>query len=179
MVKIGLRLKSLTGYTDGLIDFLVLAFSLFASAEQIPNGISNDFELGSFFKLFNFLLPQGKMHYQHFWLGIEIWVESNYRFSDWILCCRFGECRRCLGGREGGIFVPMLTLIIGFDPKTSTAISKCMIISAAGANVYYNLKLRHPILDLPIIDYDLALLLQPMLSLGISIGVGLNILFAE
>lgn len=26
----------------------------------------------------------------------------------------------------GGIFVPMLTLIIGFDPKTSTAISKCM-----------------------------------------------------
>ena len=27
----------------------------------------------------------------------------------------------------GGIFVPMLTLIIGFDPKTSTAISKCKI----------------------------------------------------
>ncbi|XP_010314287.2 sulfite exporter TauE/SafE family protein 3 isoform X2 [Solanum lycopersicum] len=79
----------------------------------------------------------------------------------------------------GGIFVPMLTLIIGFDPKTSTAISKCMITGAAGATVYYNLKLRHPILDLPIIDYDLALLLQPMLLLGISIGVVLNILFAE
>lgn len=25
----------------------------------------------------------------------------------------------------GGIFVPMLTLIIGFDQKSSTAISKC------------------------------------------------------
>lgn len=25
----------------------------------------------------------------------------------------------------GGIFVPMFTLIIGFDPKTSTALSKC------------------------------------------------------
>lgn len=25
----------------------------------------------------------------------------------------------------GGIFVPMLSLIIGFDPKSSTAISKC------------------------------------------------------
>ncbi|KAM3247908.1 hypothetical protein P3L10_009675 [Capsicum annuum] len=71
MVKIGLRLKALAGYADGLIGFLVLAFSLFASAEQIPNGISNDFELGSFFKLFNFLLPQGKMHYQHFWLELE------------------------------------------------------------------------------------------------------------
>jgi uncharacterized membrane protein YfcA len=28
----------------------------------------------------------------------------------------------------GGIFVPMLTLIIGFDPKSSTAISKCKYI---------------------------------------------------
>lgn len=28
----------------------------------------------------------------------------------------------------GGIFVPMLTLIIGFDPKSSTAISKCGLI---------------------------------------------------
>jgi len=27
----------------------------------------------------------------------------------------------------GGIFVPMLSLIIGFDPKSSTAISKCKI----------------------------------------------------
>lgn len=25
----------------------------------------------------------------------------------------------------GGIFVPMLSLVIGFDPKSSTAISKC------------------------------------------------------
>lgn len=25
----------------------------------------------------------------------------------------------------GGIFVPVLTLIIGFDPKSSTAVSKC------------------------------------------------------
>jgi len=27
----------------------------------------------------------------------------------------------------GGIFVPMLSLIIGFDPKSATAISKCKI----------------------------------------------------
>lgn len=27
----------------------------------------------------------------------------------------------------GGIFVPMLTLIIGFDAKSSTALSKCKI----------------------------------------------------
>ncbi|KAK8566273.1 hypothetical protein V6N12_059803 [Hibiscus sabdariffa] len=79
----------------------------------------------------------------------------------------------------GGFFVPMLTLIIGFDPKSSTAISKCMIMGAAGSTVYYNLRLRHPTLEMPLIDYDLALLFQPMLMLGISIGVTLNILFAD
>jgi uncharacterized membrane protein YfcA len=30
-------------------------------------------------------------------------------------------------GSVGGIFVPMLPLIIGFDPKSSTATSKCNI----------------------------------------------------
>lgn len=54
-----------------------------------------------------------------------------------------------------------------------------MITGAAGATVYYNLKLRHPTLNLPIIDYDLALLFQPMLVLGISIGVALNVMFAD
>ncbi|KAJ8560062.1 hypothetical protein K7X08_004120 [Anisodus acutangulus] len=79
----------------------------------------------------------------------------------------------------GGIFVPMLTLVIGFDPKTSTAISKCMVTGAAGATDYYNIKQRHPTMDMPVIDYNPALLFQPMLLLGISMGVVLNVLFAE
>ncbi|CAN0907091.1 Sulfite exporter TauE/SafE family protein 3 [Linum grandiflorum] len=79
----------------------------------------------------------------------------------------------------GGIFVPMLTLIIGFDPKSATAISKCMITGAAVATVVYNLKLRHPSLDLPIVEYDLVLLIQPVLLLGISIGVTFNVIFPD
>ena len=54
-----------------------------------------------------------------------------------------------------------------------------MITGAAAATVYYNLKLRHPTLEMPMIDYNLALLFQPMLVLGISIGVSLNVVFAE
>ena len=54
-----------------------------------------------------------------------------------------------------------------------------MIMGAAGSAVYYNLQLRHPTLDIPIIDYDLALLFQPMLMLGISIGVVFNVIFAD
>lgn len=54
-----------------------------------------------------------------------------------------------------------------------------MIMGAAASTVYYNLKLRHPTLDLPIIDYDLVLLIMPMLMLGISIGVVFNVIFAD
>lgn len=54
-----------------------------------------------------------------------------------------------------------------------------MIMGAAVSSVYYNLKLRHPTIDIPIIDYDLALLIQPMLMLGISLGVALNVIFAD
>lgn len=54
-----------------------------------------------------------------------------------------------------------------------------MIMGAAVSTVHYNLKLRHPTLNMPIIDYDLAVLIQPMLLLGSSIGVIFNLVFAE
>ncbi|XP_010314282.2 sulfite exporter TauE/SafE family protein 3 isoform X1 [Solanum lycopersicum] len=172
MAKIG---KTLTGYVVGVI---VLAFALFVCAEEIVanGGTNDDFESSYFFKIFKILLHKAKLHYQHFWPELEFGWRVIVGSVIGFFAAAFGSVGG-VGG--GGIFVPMLTLIIGFDPKTSTAISKCMITGAAGATVYYNLKLRHPILDLPIIDYDLALLLQPMLLLGISIGVVLNILFAE
>ncbi|KAK7285685.1 hypothetical protein RJT34_20463 [Clitoria ternatea] len=48
-------------------------------------------------------------------------------------------------------------------------------MGVAGSTVYYNQRLRHPTLDMPAIDYDLALLLQPMLMQGISIGDAFNV----
>ncbi|KAK2968649.1 hypothetical protein RJ640_012492 [Escallonia rubra] len=52
-------------------------------------------------------------------------------------------------------------------------------MGAAASTVYYDLKLRYPTLDMPIIDYDLALLIQPMLMLGLRIGVAFNVIFAD
>ncbi|KZV31638.1 hypothetical protein F511_00442 [Dorcoceras hygrometricum] len=52
-------------------------------------------------------------------------------------------------------------------------------MGAAISTVYYNLKLRHPTIEMPIIDYDLAVLIQPMLMMGISIGVTFNVIFAD
>lgn len=77
----------------------------------------------------------------------------------------------------GGIFVPMLTLIVGFDTKSAAALSKCMIMGASASSVWYNLRVRHPCREVPILDYDLALLFQPMLMLGITIGVALSVVF--
>ncbi|KAI3969840.1 hypothetical protein MKX01_038308 [Papaver californicum] len=112
----------------------------------------------------------------------QVWpdMEFSWRMVVGTIVGFLGAALGCVGGvGGGGIFVPMLTLIIGFDPKSSTAISKCMIMGAAGSTVYYNLRLRHPTLNLPIIDYDLVMLFQPMLMLGISIGVTFNIMMAD
>lgn len=42
------------------------------------------------------------------------------------------------GAGGGGIFVPMLTLIVGFDQKSSTALSKCSypISNAVSSSVF-------------------------------------------
>ncbi|KAG6591659.1 Sulfite exporter TauE/SafE family protein 3 [Cucurbita argyrosperma subsp. argyrosperma] len=124
----------------------------------------------------NFLWQSDRTGYHHVWPEMEFGWQIVLGSVIGFLGAAFGSVGG-VGG--GGIYVPMLSLIIGFDPKSSTAISKCMIMGASVSTVYYNLKLRHPTLDLPIIDYDLVLLIMPMLMLGISIGVVFNVIFAD
>lgn len=137
---------------------------------------SEQVESSLMMKVVNFLWQKGQLGYTHTWPDLKF----GWRIVVGSIIGFFGAAFGSVGGvGGGGIFVPMLTLIIGFDAKSSTAISKCMITGAAASTVYYNLKLRHPTLDLPIIDYDLALLFQPVLVLGISIGVAFNVIFAD
>ncbi|KAL5209615.1 hypothetical protein ABZP36_005238 [Zizania latifolia] len=77
----------------------------------------------------------------------------------------------------GGVFVPMLNLVVGFDTKSAAALSKCMIMGASASSVWYNLQVSHPTKEAPVIDYKLSLLFQPMLMLGITIGVELSVIF--
>ncbi|XP_068334540.1 sulfite exporter TauE/SafE family protein 3-like [Pyrus communis] len=127
-------------------------------------------------RMLNFLWQKGRLGYEHVWPEMKF----DWRIVVGTIIGFIGAAFGTVGGvGGGGFFVPMLTLIIGFDEKSSTAISKCMITGGAAATVFYNLRLRHPTLDLPIIDYDLALLVQPMLMLGISIGVSFNVIFAN
>ncbi|PKA64334.1 hypothetical protein AXF42_Ash009555 [Apostasia shenzhenica] len=166
------------------IPLIFLLASSLASAERalnprmkvVPVATDEAEEPRILARILGFLWQADGSGYQHVWpplkFGWKIVVGSIIGF--------FGAAFGSVGGvGGGGIFVPMLTLIIGFDPKSSTALSKCMITGAAASTVYYNLRLRHPALDTPLIDYDLALLFQPMLMLGISIGVIFNVIFPD
>nr|DAD40697.1 TPA_asm: hypothetical protein HUJ06_015020 [Nelumbo nucifera] len=153
------------------------------AAERLLRGVDQQVlvekeirEDGYMVRLINLLRQNENSTYHHVWPEMKL----EWRLVLGSIIGFFGAALGSVGGvGGGGIFVPMLTLIIGFDAKSSTAISKCMIMGAAGSAVYYNLRIRHPTLDLPVIDFDLALLFQPMLMLGISIGVAFNVIFAE
>ncbi|KAL6285695.1 hypothetical protein ACE6H2_010085 [Prunus campanulata] len=119
---------------------------------------------------------QSPLGYKHVWPDIRF----GWKIAVGTMIAFVGAAFGSVGGvGGGGFFIPMLTLIIGFDQKSSIAVSKCMITGTATATVIYNLRRRHPTLDLPIIDYDLALLFQPVLVLGISIGVSLNVVLSD
>ncbi|OMO66728.1 Transmembrane protein TauE like protein [Corchorus olitorius] len=157
----------------------MLGFSnMITSAEpNLSHEVSGYNETQEDRKAWKFLEQNNKpRHYEHQWppmkFGWKILVGSIVGFIG----AAFGSVGG-IGG--GGVFVPMLALIVGFDPKSSVAISKCMVTGAAAATVCYNLGERHPTLELPLIDYDLALLFQPMLVLGISLGVIFNVIFPD
>lgn len=50
-------------------------------------------------------------------------------------------------------------------------------MGASASSVWFNVRVPHPTKEVPILDYDLALLFQPMLMLGITVGVALSVVF--
>ncbi|KAG2241401.1 hypothetical protein Bca52824_096615 [Brassica carinata] len=159
----------------GLRSVIVL-FINFALAFEILIPRRESDEPSFVLRAVDFLWEPDQTGYHHVWPEYEF----NWQIVLGTLVGFFGAAFGSVGGvGGGGIFVPMLSLILGFDPKSATALSKCMIVGASVSTVYYNIRLRHPTLDMPIIDYDLALLIQPMLMLGISLGVAFNVMFPD
>uniref|UniRef100_A0A0E0P0Q2 Sulfite exporter TauE/SafE family protein n=1 Tax=Oryza rufipogon TaxID=4529 RepID=A0A0E0P0Q2_ORYRU len=112
--------------------------------------------------------------------SVRVWPDLafNWRVVVATVVGFLGSAFGTVGGvGGGGIFVPMLNLLVGFDTKSAAALSKCMIMGASASSVWYNLQVSHPTKEAPVIDYKLALLFQPMLMLGITIGVELSVIF--
>ncbi|RWR79800.1 sulfite exporter TauE/SafE family protein 3-like protein isoform X2 [Cinnamomum micranthum f. kanehirae] len=115
---------SLSLRSVAMLDFGFVLASVLASTErslmmpETPKNDGDDSESDFLLKVVNFLWQPKLSTYEHAMkFGWKIIVGTIVGF----LGAAFGSVGG-VGG--GGIFVPMLTLIIGFDAKSSTAISK-------------------------------------------------------
>uniref|UniRef100_A0A1D1YRE7 UPF0721 transmembrane protein MJ0441 n=1 Tax=Anthurium amnicola TaxID=1678845 RepID=A0A1D1YRE7_9ARAE len=80
------------------------------------------------------------------------------------------------GGVGGGsLFLPILNLVAGMDLKAASSFSAFMVTGGAATNVLYNMCFG----DGGLIDYDVALLSQPCMLLGVAAGVVCNVVFPE
>ncbi|KAJ7968379.1 putative Sulfite exporter TauE/SafE family protein [Quillaja saponaria] len=83
-----------------------------------------------------------------------------------------------IGG--GGLFIPILTIVAGLELKTASSFSAFMVTGGSTANVMYNLCTTSPKRGgKSLIDYDIALLSEPCMLLGVSVGVICNLVFPE
>ncbi|KAJ8531580.1 hypothetical protein K7X08_027014 [Anisodus acutangulus] len=83
-----------------------------------------------------------------------------------------------IGG--GGLYVPILTIVAGVDLKTASSFSAFMVTGGSIANVVCSMFLPSPKHGGKIlVDFDIALLSQPFILLGVSIGVICNLVFPE
>ncbi|XP_018465567.2 sulfite exporter TauE/SafE family protein 2 [Raphanus sativus] len=71
-----------------------------------------------------------------------------------------------------------MTIVAGLDLKTASSFSAFMVTGGSIANVGCNLFVRNPKAGgKTMIDFDLALLLEPCMLLGVSVGVICNLVF--
>jgi len=101
------------------------------------------------------------------------WPLINVVFG--VILITFGAAGAAGGGiGGGGLYVPLLIIVIGFDTKEAVAISQGCIVGAALAHLILNAPKKHPLLDTPVIDYAALLVLEPMLLTGALFGVMFN-----
>lgn len=77
-----------------------------------------------------------------------------------------------IGG--GGLYVPLLMVLLGFTVKEATGLSQACLSGGASTALAYNLRQRHPSGRKPMIDYNLVLIMGPSLLTGALVGKALN-----
>ncbi|KAF8766104.1 hypothetical protein HU200_007599 [Digitaria exilis] len=99
--------------------------------------------------------------------------------AAWVLSFLAASVSSAGGVGGGSLFLPILNLVAGVSLKRATAYSSFMVTGGAASNVLYNLACTGGGGGRKLIDYDIALLFQPCLLLGVSIGVVCNVMFPE
>lgn len=113
---------------------------------------------------------------------INVLVETDVELRSWrtvaaIACGAVAAGLSSAGGLGGGgLYVPIFNLLLGFDSKTSAALSSCMIFGGTLVNLAWYSMQRQAGGQKPLIDYQVALLCLPSVLLGISAGVMCNVM---
>ncbi|KAL0916906.1 hypothetical protein M5K25_014459 [Dendrobium thyrsiflorum] len=109
--------------------------------------------------------------------------DSNSLFlhiTSYILCFIAASISSAGGVGGGSLYLPILNLIAGMDLKASAAVSSFMVTAGSVSNVLCNLFFFNKNSNSQsTIDYDIALLSEPSMLLGVSIGVVCNVMFPE
>lgn len=82
-----------------------------------------------------------------------------------------------IGG--GGLYVPIMTLLVKFPTSYAIPTSKAIIFGGFLAVTLFNLNKRHPFYDRPLINYNVASMIEPVSWLGTIIGVIINTIIPE
>lgn len=104
---------------------------------------------------------------------------NNHNFNTiiaWILSFIASSVASAGGVGGGSLFLSILTLVAGLSFKSATAVSTFMVSASSLVNVIYALCFLG---DKSLVNYEITLLSQPCMLLGVSIGVLCNIMFPE
>ncbi|KAK7400434.1 hypothetical protein VNO78_11642 [Psophocarpus tetragonolobus] len=134
----------------------------------------------------------GALSYDHVLQKIYEWGNGAQGFQEaqiqisglivlaGVLCFIASSISSAGGIGGGGLFIPILTIVAGLDLKTASSLSAFMVTGGSIANVMCNLCATSPKFGGKLlIDYDIALLSEPCMLLGVSIGVICNLVFPE
>ncbi|KAL3850837.1 hypothetical protein ACJIZ3_012719 [Penstemon smallii] len=78
----------------------------------------------------------------------------------------------------GGLFIPILTIVANLQLRTASSYSAFMVTGGSIANVACHMLLRRDDKK-QLIDFDIALLSEPFMLLGVSCGVICNLVLPE
>ncbi|XP_004145090.1 sulfite exporter TauE/SafE family protein 5 [Cucumis sativus] len=94
-----------------------------------------------------------------------------------VLCFIAASLSSAGGIGGGGLYLPILTIVAGVDLKTASSLTACMVTGGSIANVLSNFFSKSG--GKCLINFDIALLTEPCMLLGVSIGVICNLSFPE
>ncbi|KAG5561418.1 hypothetical protein RHGRI_004451 [Rhododendron griersonianum] len=97
-----------------------------------------------------------------------------------VLCFLAAAISNAGGIGGGGLFITILTLVARLDLKTASSFSAFMVTGGSVASVMYHMISSSPNYGAKsLIDHEICFLSEPVMLLGVSIGVMCNVMFPE